>query len=148
MQRTVGCGICGGRLPICEALRCLCRRHVFEGVQRSRQRLPSHLHHRPDSRFALHVLKRKKPTMSRPNLSLRKQLVVASALAFGATSVALGDDSRISPFTDDSHTYFHGGQNLGNFHVARAPRVQAADASAARIKKEGELTPEQKINLV
>jgi hypothetical protein len=86
--------------------------------------------------------------MSRPNLSLRKQLVVASALAFGATSVALGDDSRISPFTDDSHAYFHGGQNLGNFHVARAPRVQAADASAARIKKEGELTPEQKINLV
>ena len=96
--------------------------------------------------------------MSRPNLSLKKQLVVASALAFCATGVALGDDSRMSPFTEDSHAYFHGGQNLGNFHVARAPRVQVADASAGlsasaadaavgRIKKEDELTPEQKIKL-
>ena len=85
--------------------------------------------------------------MSRPNLSLSKQLVVASALAFGATSVALGDDSRMSRFTVPSHAYFHGGQNLGNVNVARAPRVQAADASAGRIKKEDELTPEQKIKL-
>ena len=85
--------------------------------------------------------------MSRPNLSPRKQLVVASALAFAATGVALRDDSRMSPFIGDSHAYFHGGQNLGNFNVARAPRVQAADASAGRIKIEDELTPEQKIKL-
>ena len=85
--------------------------------------------------------------MSRPNLSLRKQLVVASALAFAATSVALGDDSRMSPFTEDSHADFRGGQHLGDFRVARAPRVQAADASAGRIKKEDELTPAQKIKL-
>jgi len=85
--------------------------------------------------------------MSRPNLSLSKQLVVASAFAFGAAGVALGDDSRMSPFTWDSHAHFHGGQNLGRFNVARAPRVQAADASAGRIKKEDELTPEQKIKL-
>jgi hypothetical protein len=88
-----------------------------------------------------------KPTMSRPNLSLSKQLVVASALAFGATSVALGDDSSMSPCTGDSHAYFHGGTNFGNFNVARAPRAQAADASVGRIKKEDELTPEQKIKL-
>jgi hypothetical protein len=85
--------------------------------------------------------------MSRPTLSLSKQLVVASALALGATSVALADDIRMSPFTGDSHAYFHGGQNLGNFNVARAPRVQAADDSAGRIKKEDKLTPEQKIKL-
>jgi hypothetical protein len=85
--------------------------------------------------------------MSRQNLSLRKQLVVALALAFGATAVALGNDRRMSPFTGDSHAYFHGGQNFGNFNVARAPRGQAADASVGRAKKEDELTPEQKIKL-
>ena|SRR6266404_8951989 len=90
-------------------------------------------------------MERKKPTMSHPNLSLRKKLVVALALAFGATAVAFRDDGRMSPLTGDSHAYFHGGQNLGNFNVA--PRVQAADASIGRIKKENELTPEQKIKL-
>ena len=92
-------------------------------------------------------MERKKPTMSRPNLSLRKQLVVALALAFGATGPAFGDDSRMSPFAGDSLASLHGGQNLGNSNVARAPRVQAADASIGRIKKENELTPEQKIKL-
>ena len=82
-----------------------------------------------------------------PTLSLRKQLVVALALAFGATGPAFGNDSRMSPFAGDSHASFHDGQNLGNSNVARAPRVQAADASAGRIKKEDELTPEQKIKL-
>ena len=85
--------------------------------------------------------------MSRPNLSLSKQLVVASALAFGASGVALTDDSGMNAVTRDSHACFHCGQNLGNFNVARAPRVQAATASAGRIKKEDELTPEQKIKL-
>lgn len=45
--------------------------------------------------------------MSRPNLSLSKQLVVASALAFGATGVALADDGSVSPFTGNLHAYFH-----------------------------------------
>ncbi len=84
--------------------------------------------------------------MSRPNGSLRKQILVASALAFGTTGVALGDDSSMNPFTGNSHACSHGGQNLGNFSMARAPRVQAANASAERIKKD-ELTPEQKIRL-
>ena len=85
--------------------------------------------------------------MSRPNFSLIKQLVVGSALAFAASGVGLADDSSMNPLTGDSHAYFHGGQNLGNSNVARARRVQAADASAGRIKKEDELTPEQKIKL-
>ena len=85
--------------------------------------------------------------MSRPHFSLSKQLVVASALAFAASGVGLADDSSMNPFTKDSHAYFHGGQNIGTFNVARAPRVQAADASAGRIKMEDELTPEQKIKL-
>jgi hypothetical protein len=85
--------------------------------------------------------------MSRQNVSLSKQLVAASALAFAASGVGLADDSSMNSFTRDSHAYFHGGQNLGNFNVARAPRGQAADASVGRIKMEDELTPEQKIKL-
>ena len=85
--------------------------------------------------------------MSRPNFSLNKRLLVASALAFAASGVGLADDSSMNPFTRVSHAYSHGGQNLGNFNVARAPQVQAADASAGRIKKEDQLTPEQKIKL-
>jgi len=85
--------------------------------------------------------------MSRPHFSLSKQLVAASALAFFASGVGLADDSSMNRFTKDSHAYFHGGQNTGTFNLARAPRVQAADASAGRIKKEDELTPEQKIKL-
>jgi hypothetical protein len=86
--------------------------------------------------------------MSRPNLSLSSQLVVASALAFGASGVALADDNRVNPFTGHSYACFHGGQNLLNFNVAPAPRVQeAANASGGRIKKEDELTHEQKIKL-
>jgi hypothetical protein len=89
----------------------------------------------------------KKPTMSRPNVSLSKQILVASALALGATGVTLADDSSRTPATGDSHACAHGGQNLGNCNVARAPRLQAANASAARIKKADELTPEQKLRL-
>jgi len=88
----------------------------------------------------------KNPTMSRPNHSRSKQLVVASALAFGASGIALADDSSINPFIGDTHAS-HGGQNLGNFNVAQARRARAADAAAGRIRKEDELTPEQKIKL-
>jgi hypothetical protein len=72
---------------------------------------------------------------------------MASALAFGATGLALGDDGSMNPFTGGSHACSRGRQNLGNFNVARALRVQAANASAGRIKKEDELTPEQKRRL-
>jgi hypothetical protein len=45
--------------------------------------------------------------MSRPNLSLSKQLVLASALAFGTSGVALADDSSVNPVFGNSHAYFH-----------------------------------------
>ncbi len=85
--------------------------------------------------------------MSSPNVSLSKQFLVASALALGAIGVTLADGSSSNPATRDSHSCSHDGQNLGNCNVARAPRLQAANASAARIKKADELTPEQKMRL-
>jgi hypothetical protein len=49
---------------------------------------------------------------SRPH-SLNKQLVMATALALGASSVALADDNSMNPFTGDSYKYFNGGHTLG-----------------------------------
>jgi hypothetical protein len=49
----------------------------------------------------------KKVNMSRPTFSLTKQLVVASALVFGASGVALGNDTGMNPVIGDSHAYFH-----------------------------------------
>ena len=51
--------------------------------------------------------------MSRKPYSLSKQLIVATALALGASSVALADDSSMNPFTGDSYKYFNGGHTLG-----------------------------------
>jgi hypothetical protein len=83
--------------------------------------------------------------MSRTYFSPGKQLIVASALAFGAFGVALADDSGMNPVTRDSHACLHLGQNVGNCNVAWPPRVQGSTAS--RIKKEDELTPDQKMRL-
>jgi len=52
--------------------------------------------------------------MFRKPYSLSKQLVVATALALGASSVALADDSSMNPFTGDSYKYFNGGHALGD----------------------------------
>ena len=52
--------------------------------------------------------------MSRKPYSLSKQLVVATALALGASSVALADDSSMNPFTGDSYKYFNGSYNRGD----------------------------------
>jgi hypothetical protein len=52
--------------------------------------------------------------MSRNPYSLSKQLVVATALALGASSVALADDNSMNPFAGDSFKYFNGGHNLGD----------------------------------
>jgi hypothetical protein len=52
--------------------------------------------------------------MSRKPHSLSKQLVIATALALGASSVALADDSSMNPFIGDSYRYFNGGHNLGD----------------------------------
>ena len=51
--------------------------------------------------------------MSRKQYSLSKQVVIATALALGASSVALADDSSMNPFTGDSYKYFNG-RNLGD----------------------------------
>ena len=45
--------------------------------------------------------------MSRKQYSLSKQLVVATALALGASGVALADDSSMSRFGGDSYGYFN-----------------------------------------
>ena len=47
----------------------------------------------------------------KPN-SLSKQLIVATAFALGASSVALADDSSMNPINGDSYRYFNG-YNLG-----------------------------------
>jgi hypothetical protein len=49
--------------------------------------------------------------MSRKLHSPSKQLMVAAALALGASSVALADDSSMSPFSGESYKYFNGQSN-------------------------------------
>src|ERR1700693_2288651 len=55
----------------------------------------------------------KEQAMSRKPYSLSKQLVAATALALGASGVALADDSSMNPFTGESYKYFNG-HNLGD----------------------------------
>jgi hypothetical protein len=43
---------------------------------------------------------------------MNKQLVVATALALGASGAALADDSSMNPFTGDSYRYFNNGHTL------------------------------------
>ncbi len=50
--------------------------------------------------------------MSRKPYSLNKQLVLAAALALGASSVALADDSSMNPFTGESYKYFNSGHTV------------------------------------
>ena len=45
--------------------------------------------------------------MSRKQYSLSKQLVVAAALALGASGVAVADDNSMSRFGGDSYAYFN-----------------------------------------
>jgi len=45
--------------------------------------------------------------MSRKQYSLSKQLVVAAALALGASGVALADDNSMTRFGGDGYVYFH-----------------------------------------
>ena len=66
--------------------------------------------------------------MSRKPYSLSKQLAVVTALALGASSVALADDSSMNPFTGDSYKYFNGGHTLGE--AARFNRPVFSNAPA------------------
>ena len=65
--------------------------------------------------------------MSRKPYSLSKQLVVAATLAIGASSVALADDSSMSPFIGDSYRYFNG-YNLGEPGQFNRPAFSRAPA--------------------
>lgn len=65
--------------------------------------------------------------MSRKPHSLSKQLVIATALALGASSVALADDNSMNPFIGDSYRYFNGGHNLGDRQF-KGPVFSAAPA--------------------
>ena len=51
--------------------------------------------------------------MSRKPYSLSKQVLIATALALGVSSVALADDSSMNPFTGDSYRYFSGARTPG-----------------------------------
>ena len=66
--------------------------------------------------------------MYRKPYSLSKQLAVATALALGASSVALADDSSMNPFTGDSYKYFNGGRNLGDPGQFNRPVFSKASA--------------------
>ena len=79
--------------------------------------------------------------MSRINFSLSKQLVMASALALGASGVALADDSNMNQASGDSPAYFNGGQTRGDLNMlAQNPCPQGAESAGTRQKKD-----EQKI---
>jgi hypothetical protein len=69
--------------------------------------------------------------MSRKLHSLSKQMVIATALALGASSVALADDNSMNPFIGDSYRYFNGGHNLGDPGQFKGPVFSkvAADPS-------------------
>jgi hypothetical protein len=72
--------------------------------------------------------------MSGTHFSLSKRLIVASALAFGASSIALADDSSMKASTGD-------GQNRGNMNMlAQIPCPQGSEAAGMRQNKD-----EQKI---
>jgi hypothetical protein len=63
----------------------------------------------------------------KPHL-LSKQLVVATALALGASGVALADDSSMNPFIGDSYKYFNGGHNVGDPGQFNRPVYSTAPA--------------------
>jgi hypothetical protein len=65
--------------------------------------------------------------MSRKPYSMSKQLVVATALVLGASSVALADDNSMNPFIGDSYRYFNGG-NLGDPAHFKGPAYSSAAA--------------------
>jgi hypothetical protein len=68
--------------------------------------------------------------MSRKPNSWSQQLVVAAALALGASGAALADDSSMNPFTGDSYKYFNGA-NLGQPGQFNRPVFSAAPAVPA-----------------
>jgi hypothetical protein len=69
----------------------------------------------------------------KPN-SLSKQLVLATVLALGASSVALAEDSSMNPSTRGVDS----GQNRGNLNMmAQSPCPQGTESTGA-LQKKGE----------
>jgi hypothetical protein len=69
--------------------------------------------------------------MSRKPYSMTKQLMVATALALGASSVALADDNSMNPLIGDSYRYFNGGHNQGDAGNFKGPMYSSAPADPA-----------------
>jgi hypothetical protein len=69
----------------------------------------------------------KEQAMSRKPYSLSKQLVVATALALGASGAALADDNSMNPFSGESYKYFNG-YNLGEPGQFKRPVFSNAPA--------------------
>jgi hypothetical protein len=86
----------------------------------------------------------KESTMSRTRFSLGKQLVVASALALGASCSALADEVSTDPSTGEAPANLNGGVSHGNLKMlAQNPCPQRAQ-SAGTGKKKDEQTIESK----
>ena len=83
----------------------------------------------------------KEYTMSRKQFSLGKKLTLASALAFGASGLALADDSSMSPFTGESWVYFNGAQKVGRVYQAEATRSDAPAAARRLTKNQSQTEP-------
>jgi len=62
--------------------------------------------------------------------TVTKQWVMAAALAFGASGVALADGSSMDPFTGDSYAFFNGGCNKQNAAHARTAVATATKTGA------------------
>jgi hypothetical protein len=69
--------------------------------------------------------------MSRKPYSMTRQLVVATALALGASSVALADDNSMNPLIGDSYRYFNGGHNLGDPGYVKGPTYSSTAVDPA-----------------
>jgi hypothetical protein len=71
--------------------------------------------------------------MSRTRFSLSKQLVLASALAFGVSCIALADEVSTNPPGGDAPAYLNGGPNRGNLNMlAQNPCPQAAPSAGQK----------------
>ena len=85
--------------------------------------------------------------MSRTRFSLSKQLVVASALAFGTSCVALADEGSANPPTGDAPAYLGGGPNRGNLNMlAQNPCPQGAESAGTRQKKDEQKTESKNLS--
>ena len=75
--------------------------------------------------------------MSRTGFSLSKQLVLASALAFGASCIALADEGSTNPPGGEAPAYPNGGPNRGNPNMlSQNPCPQGAQSAGAGQKKD------------